>query len=157
MIDCATCRDRLLDWVDDAVDSAVEEHLAACPECAPEAFGLLRTRRLVGAARRQPPPPGLAERIRSEARAAGLIEAPARPRAAWRPPMWAAAAGLLVAAALGWSLGPARTPPESETRVVLVERPEPAAPVVTAPRPAEPERTAPEPVREFWTASLATR
>lgn len=105
-----------LDALDDAERPVFEEHLAACPRCRAEVAELRGT--VVALAQAAPPaspPPALRDRVlrdARDARAAATREASSSavvPLASRRPrsplvPWLAAAAGLVLAASLGWAL-----------------------------------------------------
>ena len=80
---------------------AIDEHLAACPECAARKERVIALRgAIASAAPRYTAPPALAARLAASVSKPALVP-PHRP-AIWR---WLAiAASLLVAAALGWQL-----------------------------------------------------
>jgi anti-sigma factor RsiW len=121
-MDCAHVREMLADYsvalVGGRRRKALEQHLAACPECAAELRALQRTAELVEMLPAQAPPDGLWDglsyRLARESRQSAVRVRP-RPAPLWLRPAIALATAALAAVGFweSWSGSlPPPTPPE---------------------------------------------
>ena len=100
-MDCGEVRQRLHEWIDGELDDETQwhfkNHLHECPECSRQAKSGERLKHLVRVkARREPLPPGLAERVRGSLATETVAGSWATSGATRR--MWKSAAALALAA-----------------------------------------------------------